>query len=268
MGSSGAGIQEMQHIVRECLRAPGPVAYTGIVIALGSECCAVSPSDPRFNPDFVDEALAELLSLEEKCPVSVHQISSSIDRDLLIVTVVDAAGPGAVSSKTLSQTLMMQALNPESLLRRRGLGIPLRNVPPPGSVVRSKQETKLNERDIPAIAVSKLVCKLVLDQQHLVDQMSYELKRLERVLDLNFEPERRKIFIHPHRNTFPRKHGVSLYEDEKDEAQIESRLEELRKLTIRQTNERNAMISNLEDVLVHIFVVRSMQRLIVLSSVG
>ena len=202
--SSRAGIPEMQHTVRECLRAPGPVAYTGIVIALGSECCAVSPSDPRFNPDFVDEALAELLSLEEKCPVSVHQISSSIDRDLLIVTVVDAAGPGAVSSKTLSQTLMMQALNPESLLRRRGLGIPLRNVPPPGSVVRSKQETKLNERDIAAIAVSKLVCKLVLDQQHLVDQMSYELKRLERVLDLNFEPERRKIFIHPHRNAFPR----------------------------------------------------------------
>ena len=122
------------------LRAPGSVArvqewyngslYTGFVVALGSECCAVSPSDPRFNPDFVDEALAQILSLEEKCPVSVEQISSSIQGDLLSVTIVDASGPGAVSSKTLSQTLLMQARNPESLLRRRGLGIPLRNVPP------------------------------------------------------------------------------------------------------------------------------------------
>jgi hypothetical protein len=122
------------------LRAPGSVArvqewyngslYTGFVVALGSECCAVSPSDPRFNPDFVDEALAQILSLEEKCPVSVEQISSSIQGDLLSVTIVDASGPGAVSSKTLSQTLLMLALNPESLLRQRGLGIPLRNVPP------------------------------------------------------------------------------------------------------------------------------------------
>jgi hypothetical protein len=60
------------------LRSPGPVAYTGLVVALGPECCLVSPSDPRFNLEFVDEALAEILSLEEECHVSVHQVSSSI----------------------------------------------------------------------------------------------------------------------------------------------------------------------------------------------
>jgi hypothetical protein len=54
------------------------VAYTGLVVALGPECCLVSPSDPRFNLEFVDEALAEILSLEEECHVSVHQVSSSI----------------------------------------------------------------------------------------------------------------------------------------------------------------------------------------------
>jgi hypothetical protein len=42
-----------------------PSRNVGIrVVALGSECCAVCPSDPRFNPDFVEKSLAELFSLE------------------------------------------------------------------------------------------------------------------------------------------------------------------------------------------------------------
>ena len=92
---------------RRRLRAPGPVAFTGLVIALGSECCAVSPADPRFNHDFVDEALADLLSLDEKCHVSVHQVKSTIEGDLLIVTIVDTTGPGTASSNILSKTSIL-----------------------------------------------------------------------------------------------------------------------------------------------------------------
>jgi hypothetical protein len=44
------------------LRAPEPVAFTGIMVELGPECFAVSPADPRFNPDSLDEVLAEILA--------------------------------------------------------------------------------------------------------------------------------------------------------------------------------------------------------------
>jgi hypothetical protein len=172
------------------LRAPGPVAYNGIVVALGPECCAVSPSDFRFNHDFVDEALAELLSLEEKCPVSVHQVSSSIQGDLLIVTIVDVAGPGNISTKTLSKTLMMQALNPDSLLHRRGLGMPLRNM-------KEDKETTVSERDLAVVAL----CKLVRDQQCLVEKMGEEIKTLQL-----------QCF-----SSTPQKIQVPLYKEEKDE---------------------------------------------------
>ena len=172
------------------LRAPGPVAYNGIVIALGPECCAVSPSDLRFNPDFVDEALAELLSLEENCPVSVHQVSSSIQGDLLIVTIVDVAGPGNISAKNLSETLMMQALNPDSLLHRRGLGMPLRPM-------KEAQETTVSERDLAVVAL----CKLVRDQRCLVEKMGDEIKTLQSKCS----------------SSTPQKIQVPLYKEEKDE---------------------------------------------------
>ena len=315
------------------LRAPGPVAFTGLVIALGSECCAVSPADPRFNHDFVDEALADLLSLDEKCPVSVHQVSSSIEGDLLIVTIVDATGPGAVSSNILSQTLMLQALNPDSPLRQRGLGTPLRVVPPPGSVVQFEQETKLSERDIAVITAGS---KLLQGQQLLVDNIGKskdevkaltekaeeakkklasaqeeaaqaeaalvqaasgdkhadgaprqqrgfisggEIKALESAFDLHFDPERRSYNMDEARTQS--KFVLEESQLRLKELEIESKLvfeesqlrlkelkslEDLRTLTLRQTDERNAMMAKLEEDLVHIFVVRSMQRLPVLSS--
>jgi len=158
-------------LVKKRLRAPGPVAFTGIVVALGTcthhrtqvqcklkstkrhtpfsrhtihillsvtciavsgpECFGVPPSDPRFNPDIVDETLAEVLAHEEGQPVSVHQVSSQVQDDLLLVTIIDAAGPCAVSSKSLSQTLMIQALNPKSYLRRRFTNAPLRELQAP-----------------------------------------------------------------------------------------------------------------------------------------
>ena len=73
----------------------------------------------------VDEDLAEVLAKEEGQPVSPQQISSRVHDDLVVVTLIDAAGSSAVSSKSLSQTLMIQALNPSSRLRARKLGTPL-----------------------------------------------------------------------------------------------------------------------------------------------
>ena len=317
---------------RRRLRAPGPVAFTGLVIALGSECCAVSPADPRFNHDFVDEALADLLSSDEKCHVSVHQVSSTIEGDLLIVTIVDATGPGAVSSNILSQTLMLQALNPDSPLRQRCLGTPLRVVPP-GSVVQFEQETKLSERDIAGITAGS---KLLQGQQLLVDNIGKskdevkalaeraaeakkklasaqeeaaeaeaalvqaasgdkhedgaprqqrgfisggEIKALESVFDLHFDPERRSYNMDEARTQS--KFVLEESQLRLKELEIESKvvfeesqlrlkelksLEDLRTLTLRQTDERNAMIAKLEEDLVHIFVVRSMQCVPVLSS--
>jgi hypothetical protein len=139
----------------EWFRAVGPVAFTGIVIALGPECCAVSPASACFNPDFVDEALAEVLSHEGKCSVSVHQVSCLIQGDLLIVMLIDSTEPRAVSSKLLSQTLMMQALDPGSYLHRRAIGTPLREVPSPvqavtqaGSLVSTERpEQEIRERE-------------------------------------------------------------------------------------------------------------------------
>ena len=75
----------------------------------------------------------------------------------MVVTFLDADGPGAVSSKTLSQTLMMQALNPDSLLRRRGLGIPL--LPIKEASKEANRETTLNEkleRDLAVVALCKV----------------------------------------------------------------------------------------------------------------
>jgi hypothetical protein len=298
------------------------VAFTGLVIALGSECCAVSPADPRFNHDFVDEALADLLSLDEKCHVSVHQVSSTIEGDLLIVTIVDATGPGAVSSNVLSQTLMLQALNPDSPLRQRCLGTPLRVVPP-GSVVQFEQETKLSERDS---AVMTAGSKLLQGQQLLVDNIGKskdevkalaekaaeakkklasaqeeaaqaeaalaqaasgdkhadraprqqrgfisggEIKALESVFDMHFDPERRSYNMDEARTQS--KFVLEESQLRLKELEIESKLvfeesqlrlkelkslEDLRTLTLRQTDERNAMIAKLEEDLVHIFVLR------------
>jgi len=296
------------------------VAFTGIVIALGSECCAVSPADPRFNTDFVDEALADLLSLDEKCHVSVHQVSSSIEGDLLIVTIVDATGPGAVSSNILSQTLMLQALNPDSPLRQRCLGTPLRVVPPP------QQETEVSEREIAVITAGS---KLLQGQQLLVDNIGKsldlegkslevkalaekaakakkklasaqeeaaqaeaalvqaasgdkhadgapsqqrgfisggEIKALEGVFDLHFDPQRRSYNMDEARTQS--KFVLEESQLRLKELEIESKvvfeesqlrlkelksLEDLRTLTLRQTDERNAMIAKLEEDLVHIF---------------
>jgi hypothetical protein len=164
------------------LRAPGPVAFTGITLALGPECFAVSPADPRFNPDFVDEGLAEVLAHEERHPVSVQQIISQVQGDLLLVTLIDTAGratsKSAISSKALSQTLMLQAMNPESLLRSRNLGTPLREAPAtqpnPASSPVAADATSLSERDIAAFAL----CHMVKDSQRLVEQMSQEIKIL------------------------------------------------------------------------------------------
>ena len=73
------------------------------------------------------------------------------------MTFLDADGPGAVSSKTLSQTLMMQALNPDSLLRRRGLGIPLLAIKEANK--EANKETAVNEkleRDLAVVALCKV----------------------------------------------------------------------------------------------------------------
>jgi hypothetical protein len=176
------------------LRAPGPVAFTGITVALGPECFAVSPADPRFNPDFVDEGLAEVLAHEERHPVSVQQIISQVQGDLLLVTLVDTAGrrlidaegrvtsKSAISSEALSQTLMLQAMNPKSLLRSRNLGTPLLEAPAtqpnPASSPVVADATSLNERDIAAFAL----CNMVKDSKRLVEQMSQEIKILRQAL--------------------------------------------------------------------------------------
>ena len=52
------------------LRAPGPVAFTWIVVALSPDVCAVSPADARFNHEKVGEVLAEGLSQAEGKTVS------------------------------------------------------------------------------------------------------------------------------------------------------------------------------------------------------
>jgi hypothetical protein len=110
----------------------------------GPECFGVPPSDPRFNPDIVDETLAEVLAHEEGQPVSVHQVSSQVQDDLLLVTIIDAAGPCAVSSKSLSQTLMIQALNPKSYLRRRFTNAPLRELQAPLSSPSANHSPQVN----------------------------------------------------------------------------------------------------------------------------
>ena len=223
------------------LRAPGPVAFTGIMVALGPECFAVSPADPRFNPDFVDEALAEVLAHEEGHPVSVQQIISQVQGDLVLVTLIDAAGPSAISSKSLSQTLMIQALNPKSQLRRRSLGTPLREqsamrshlVASPSDADRPAQQTRFSERDIAAFAL----CNMAKEQQRLVEQMGQEIKILQQGLSPHAQGPRRSVSPPPPQD------GI-------DAVRIESKLDELRELTLRQTQERNAVIANLEDVLV------------------
>ena len=168
------------------LRGPGPVAFTGITLALGPECFAVSPADPRFNPDFVEEGLAEVLAYEARQPVSVQQIISQVQDDLLLVTLIDTAGrmpsKSAISSKALSQTLMLQAMNPKSLLRSRNLGTPLREAPAtqskPASSPVAANATSLSERDIAAFAL----CHMVKDSQRLVEQMSQEINILRQIL--------------------------------------------------------------------------------------
>lgn len=218
---------------KQVLRAPGPVAFTGILVALGPECFAVSPADPRFNPEFVDEALAEVLAHEEEHPVSVKQVSSQVQGDLVLVTLIDAAGPSAVSSKSLSQTLMIQALNPKSYLRRHAIGTPLREQPAPITVVAAEkptaadqdtQQTRFSERDIAAFAL----CKLAQDQQHLVEKMGAEIRALQQALDDRLGTARRSISPIP-------KNGILLPE-QKDSEQIESKLDQLRELTIRQVD--------------------------------
>jgi hypothetical protein len=231
----------MEYPGQKRLRAPGPVAFTGIMVALGPECFAVSPADPRFNPDSLDEVLAEILAHEEKHQVSAQQIISQVQGDLVLVTLIDAAGPSAISSKSLSQTLMLQALNPNSLLRSRNLGTPLREAPatqpkPAASPIAADrpatQQTRFSDRDIAAFAL----CNMAKDSQRLVEQMGQEIRMLQQALSPQAKAGQSD-------SPPPLRDGV-------DAVQIESKLDELRALTLRQTEERNAVIANLEGVLV------------------
>ena len=200
------------------------------------------PADPRFNPDSLDEVLAEILAHEEKHQVSAQQIISQVQGDLVLVTLIDAAGPSAISSKSLSQTLMLQALNPNSLLRSRNLGTPLREAPatqpkPAASPIAADrpatQQTRFSDRDIAAFAL----CNMSKDSQRLVEQMGQEIRMLQQALSPQAKAAVHSVSPPPFRDGF-------------DAVQIESKLDELRVLTLRQTQERNAVIANLEGVLV------------------
>jgi hypothetical protein len=202
----------------------------------------VSPADPRFNPDSLDEVLAEILAHEENHPVSAQQIISQVQGDLLLVTLIDAAGPSSISSKSLSQTLMLQVLNPNSLLRSRNLGTPLREAPatqtkpaanPVAADRPATQQTRFSDRDIAAFAL----CNMSKDSQRLVEQMGQEIRMLQQALSPQAKAAVHSVSPPPFRDGF-------------DAVQIESKLDELRVLTLRQTQERNAVIANLEGVLV------------------
>ena len=151
------------------LRAPGPVAFTGIVVALSPDVCAVSPADARFNHEKVGEVLAEVLSQAEGKTVSTQQITWQVDGELLLVTFIDAEGHDAISSKSLSQTLMVQALNPNSPLRTKRIGTPLREA----------SATRFSERDIATFALSNMA----QEQQRLVDEMAAETRALQQALE-------------------------------------------------------------------------------------
>jgi hypothetical protein len=169
--------------------------------------------------------------------VSTQQLNSQVEGDLLLVTLIDAAGENAVSSKSLSQTLMIQALNPSSSLRTRRLGAPVLGAPSaaPSSPDQPKGELqpRFTERDIAAFALAKLA----RDQQQICERMGQEIKALQSA-------------------TVPvRLHQSSTSPHEKpqfavDGMPMDSKLDALRQTTLRQTKERNAVISKLEDVLV------------------
>ena len=174
--------------------------------------------------------------------MSAQQIISQVQGDLLLVTLIDAAGPSSISSKSLSQTLMLQVLNPNSLLRSRNLGTPLREAPatqtkpaanPVAADRPATQQTRFSDRDIAAFAL----CNMSKDSQRLVEQMGQEIRMLQQALSPQAKAAVHSVSPPPFRDGF-------------DAVQIESKLDELRVLTLRQTQERNAVIANLEGVLV------------------
>ena len=221
------------------------------------QCFAVSPADARFNISTLDENLVEVLAEEEGQPVSVQQIYSQVHDDLVLVTLIDAAGSNAVSSKSLSQTLMIQALNPSSRLRARGLGTPLLDKTDAASTAEKADlpacvmKPRFTEKDIAAFALAKLA----KDQQQICERMRQEIEALRQGLD----SRRSSGSTMPTAQMPSHQSCDPPIQDDKPVPgnHIDVKLDALRQTTLRQTQERNQVIAKLEDVLVCLSATRN-----------
>eukprot|EP00961_Rhodomonas_salina_P122460 1649372-Rhodomonas_salina.3 len=100
----------------------GPVLFTGVLVCMGPKCFAVPPNDPSFQEQGLHSTIAELLKDDQKDIIPYEQVRVQVVGDSVLVTLLDATGPRALSSNKLAQDLLLLSLNPTSELYSRGIG--------------------------------------------------------------------------------------------------------------------------------------------------